>query len=295
MSSSFLEYISRSGKLSIGIFEDLSQEESSDPNSSSKLIPTPKYNNIIARAYFQYKAASVQRQMPYQRRKSGTGKPIHPGSDAPESHRSHRAGEWSTDVVANDRAPITPTFQSSNFKAHRIGQSNPSEGTNAGTESSSLTATGRLFKKAYSSLQDRQNTSQGSTSKQTRNIKGAAAKAVTKNGGGKGKAKAVASLETTIDLTEEEEHEISIEQGHQNPNSLNAIDDVFGPLNENPRGSDDSVDGGSDDPMRIQKRPKRIDNMKGKDSKNTNKSSAQQSHKNEQTGNQSNLVQSPSN
>ncbi|POW10194.1 hypothetical protein PSTT_06227 [Puccinia striiformis] len=311
MSSSFLEYISRSGKLSIGIFEDLSQEESSDPNSSSKSQP-PSTITSLHELTSNTRPPPVQRQMPYQRRKSGTGKPIHPGSDAPESHRSHRAGEWSTDVVANDRAPITPTFQSSNFKAvnsslgpstiKRISatgntrrNSNPLhtrstasgnqillKGPNAGTESSSLTATGRLFKKAYSSLQDRQNTSQGSTSKQTRNIKGAAAKAVTKNGGGKGKAKAVASLETTIDLTEEEEHEISIEQGHQNPNSLNAIDDVFGPLNENPRGSDDSVDGGSDDPMRIQKRPKRIDNMKGKDSKNTNKSSAQQSHKNGQ-------------
>ncbi|KNE88980.1 hypothetical protein PSTG_17566, partial [Puccinia striiformis f. sp. tritici PST-78] len=281
---------------SIGIFEDLSQEESSDPNSSSKSQP-PSTITSLHELTSNTRPPPVQRQMPYQRRKSGTGKPIHPGSDAPESHRSHRAGEWSTDVVANDRAPITPTFQSSNFKAvnsslgpstiKRISatgntrrNSNPLhtrstasgnqillKGPNAGTESSSLTATGRLFKKAYSSLQDRQNTSQGSTSKQTRNIKGAAAKAVTKNGGGKGKAKAVASLETTIDLTEEEEHEISIEQGHQNPNSLNAIDDVFGPLNENPRGSDDSVDGGSDDPMRIQKRPKRIDNMKGKDSK----------------------------
>jgi hypothetical protein len=113
---------------------------------------------------------------------------------------------------------------------------------------------------------DRQNNTQPSTSKQSHSIKGAAAKAGRKPEEDKGKGKAIPlhpphHIDLTDECEEEEEIEISFQEETQNTYSnQNVIDHLFSAIDTNSAGEE------SDDPL-LFPTPKRIESMKGKDSK----------------------------
>ncbi|KAA1137155.1 hypothetical protein PGTUg99_005729 [Puccinia graminis f. sp. tritici] len=307
MSASTLTNICSSGNLDIGIVEVLSEEESAHLKSSSKtqLETIAPFLDLTAKS----------RDMSYPRHSiNRSGKPIPHPSRAPESERykrDTRPGPGWNNGFDDERPPTSGPSSSSNFQAigppiHKLAHKpsiaqidrrdlkslsgrNPVAGSQCFFDSKHQSTkpsfgSQRILDHALIKIMPdaRHNNTQPSTSKQAHSIKGAAAKAGRKPDEGKGKGKAILSHQPPhIDLTEEceeeeEEIEISLQEETQNTYSnQNVIDHLFSAIDTNSAGEE------SDDPL-LMPTAKRIESMKGKDSKNSNKSINRQPHMNGQ-------------